>query len=110
MTVRLDGDVILLEGACRIEDAEPLSALLQASPDRPVDLSACTQMHAAVAQALLAFAPALTGSLNDLILRAFLAPLLNGRAMSTLRGTTVGDDVKEDAPGPDGGPKPSGRS
>jgi hypothetical protein len=29
MTVRLTGNVILLEGECRVEDAEPLLALLQ---------------------------------------------------------------------------------
>lgn len=65
MSVRLQGGVVRLEGACPIEDAEPLTALLQADGRRPVDLSACHAMHAAIAQALIAFAPPLIGQPLD---------------------------------------------
>jgi hypothetical protein len=75
VTVRLDGDTIRLEGACRVEEAEPLTALLQTGV-RPVDLSACESLHAAVAQVLLAFAPPLSGAQGDGFLARHLAPAL----------------------------------
>ncbi|MCR5874533.1 hypothetical protein LRS10_10350 [Phenylobacterium sp. J426] len=60
MTVRREGDVVWLEGACRVEEAETVVGLLGAGM-RTVDLSRCQALHAAVAQVLLAFRPALRG-------------------------------------------------
>ncbi|RYE38559.1 MAG: hypothetical protein EOP21_11995 [Hyphomicrobiales bacterium] len=61
MTVRCSEDVIFLEGACPVEDAEQLLVFLQENPGRRVDLSTCTRAHAAVAQVLMAAAPTLCG-------------------------------------------------
>lgn len=78
MTVTLDGETIRLQGHCRLEEAEPLASLLQATPGLTVDLGACEGLHAAVAQALLAFAPMVTGIPPDPFLRNLLLPLLVG--------------------------------
>ena len=77
MTVRLDGDRVLVEADCVVEDAETLAALLEADPARRVDLSQCRHMHGAVLQALLYYAPHLTGSPQDPFLRDWVLPLLS---------------------------------
>ncbi|MBU8540624.1 hypothetical protein [Falsiroseomonas tokyonensis] len=76
MTVRLDDTVIRLEGACHLEDADALTILLQTGEARPVDLSACEALHAAVVQALLALKPSLTGLPPSPFLRDLLLPAL----------------------------------
>lgn len=75
MTARLDGDLIRLEGACHVEEAEVLAGLLAAGP-RSVDLTACQTLHAAVAQVLLAYRPPLQGQPADPFLSGFLVPAL----------------------------------
>jgi hypothetical protein len=66
MTVRRDGDgVIVLDGECPVEDAEALLQLLQAQPEGPVDWSACTRLHTAVLQVLMAAAPPIRGECGD---------------------------------------------
>ena len=76
MTVRLDGDVIRLEGRCHLEEAEALTALLQAGGTPTLDLSACEALHGAVVQAILAFRPRLTGTPASPFLRDLLFPAL----------------------------------
>lgn len=74
MTVRLDGDLIRLEGACGLEEAEILVSLLQQAHGQAVDLSQARQLHAAVAQALLALAPPCAALPDEPFLRDLLAP------------------------------------
>lgn len=76
MTVSRDGDVIALTGLCRVEDAEPLTALLQASPEAALDLSACEGLHAAVVQTILVFRPHIKGLSADPFIAQWLFPLL----------------------------------
>ena len=76
MSVRLDGNVILLEGACRVEDAEPLLAWLQADKGRMVDLTDAEHLHAAVLQVLMALRPVLRGEAKDSFLRDWITPAL----------------------------------
>lgn len=78
MTVARDGSLILLQGVCRVEDAEPLTALLQSISDSTLDLSACEGLHAAVAQAILAFRPRIIGVPGEPFLRDRLLPVLTG--------------------------------
>jgi hypothetical protein len=78
MSVRLDGTAIRLEGACRVEDAEPLLLLLQEEAGRVVDLSGAGALHAAVVQVLLALRPPLAGPPADPFTARWLAPLLAG--------------------------------
>ena len=66
MTVkRDDAGVIVLAGECPVEDAETLLELLQAQPEGPVDWSACTRLHTAVFQVLMAAAPPMRGECRD---------------------------------------------
>jgi hypothetical protein len=66
MTIRRDDDgVIVLDGECPVEDAEALLQLLQAQPEGPVDWSACTRLHTAVLQVLMAAAPRMRGECGD---------------------------------------------
>lgn len=72
----MDQGVIRLEGRCRLEDAEMLLNLISEDRKRPVDLAACTYMHTAIAQLLLALRPEISGEPDDPFLRHHLLPLL----------------------------------
>ncbi|WP_114947168.1 hypothetical protein [Microvirga calopogonii] len=76
MSARLDGEVIVLEGQCRVEDAEPLLAWLQANRSRIVDLTNADHLHGAVFQVLIALKPAIRGEGKDAFLRDWLVPVL----------------------------------
>jgi hypothetical protein len=66
MTIRRGDDgVIMLDGECPVEDAETLLQLLQAHPKGPVDWSACTRLHTAVLQVLMATAAPVRGACGD---------------------------------------------
>jgi hypothetical protein len=79
MSVRLDGPVIHLEGACRVEDAEPLFALLQADRGRQVNLARAQSLHTSVTQILLALRPTLVGTMADPFTTRWLMPILQAR-------------------------------
>lgn len=72
MSVRRDGPIVRLEGDCPVEEAEALVGLLQSGDVEAVDLSGCGRLHAAVAQALLAFAAPLRGPPVEPFLRDHL--------------------------------------
>ncbi len=76
MSIRLDGPVIRLEGECRVEEAEPLLALLQEDPGREVDLAAAGPLHTAVVQVLFALRPRIGAVPQDGFLTHWLLPLL----------------------------------
>jgi hypothetical protein len=76
VSVRLDGAVIRLEGECRVEDAEPLLALLGGEAGRVVDLTAADALHAAVVQVLLALRPPLLGPPRDAFTARWIGRLL----------------------------------
>ena len=78
MSVRLDGNIVFLEGACRVEDAEALFGLLQAGRERAVNLTDAEHLHAAVLQILMALRPAIQGTAGDAFLRDWIAPTLIG--------------------------------
>ena len=79
MSVRLDGDIIRLEGRCHVEDAEPFLLLLQAESSRRLDLSQAESIHTAIIQILLAWAPQLIGDCGDYFVRDWVIPLLADR-------------------------------
>lgn len=81
MSVRLDGNVIILEGQCRVEDAEPLLGWLQADRGRTVDLTDAEHLHAAVLQVLMALQPAVRGTARDAFLRDWIIPALIGKSL-----------------------------
>jgi hypothetical protein len=76
MSVRLDQDIVYLEGSCPVGDAEPLLAALQSAPEPIIDLSATTRLHLAVVQLLLAARPAVRGVPADPFLRDHILPRL----------------------------------
>lgn len=61
MTVRSQDGQIILEGRCRVEDAETLLVALQEQPDAVVRLDMAETIHSAVIQVLLAAKPQLKG-------------------------------------------------
>jgi hypothetical protein len=81
MSVWLDGNVIILEGPCRVEDAEPLLGWLQADRGRMVDLAGAEHLHAAVLQVLMALQPTIRGPAGDAFLRDWIAPALMGKSL-----------------------------
>jgi anti-anti-sigma regulatory factor len=83
MSVRLDGNVIVLEGQCRVEDAEPLLGWLQADRERVVDLAEVEHLHAAVFQVLVALVPSIRGSGRSAFLRDRLIPILQSARQAT---------------------------
>jgi hypothetical protein len=69
MSVRIDRDVVYLEGDCDLADAEPLVAALSEQAGRTVDLAQCQGIHGAVLQALLSLRPPVVGDPADAFLR-----------------------------------------
>lgn len=76
MSLRLDGDVIHLEGVCRVEDAEALVRLLESSQSVKLDVSGCQGMHAAIAQTILAYRRPIIGQPTEGFLGDHLVPAL----------------------------------
>lgn len=74
MSIRREGDILFLDGQCRVEDAEPLSVHLQSGAVQ-VDVSACELMHGAVFQALIALNAKIVGIPADATLSTWLALL-----------------------------------
>jgi len=65
MSIRLDGDLIRLEGDCHVEDAEALVRLVGPAGARAADLSAVRHLHAAVLQVLVSFRVPIAARPND---------------------------------------------
>jgi hypothetical protein len=78
MSIRIEGDVVFLDGNCGVEDAEALASALEGGGDVRVDLTPCRHMHSAVVQALLSFGPALEGAPDNDFLTRFVLPALAG--------------------------------
>ena len=77
MTVRRgDTGIVILEGACAVEDAEPVLQMLQAAPTPAVDWTTCSHLHTAVVQVILASGAALTGPCGDKWVQNWVAPEL----------------------------------
>jgi hypothetical protein len=82
MSARLDGNIILLEGQCRVEDAEPLLGWLQADSSRVVDLTDAEHLHAAVFQILMALRPPIREGEKDAFVQDWLIPVLRAAKSS----------------------------
>ena len=75
MTVhRREDGVIVLEGLCAVEDAEPLLQLLQVTPGVVCDWTRCHQLHTAVVQVLLTAGASLTGPCGDAWIEQWMEP------------------------------------
>ena len=76
MTVLLDAETIVLRGACGVEEADTLLALIQQHEGFPVDLSKAAQVHTALWQVIIALQPPVTGEPADDFTRSWLMPAL----------------------------------
>ena len=77
MTVRRGDDgLIVLDGVCTVEHAEPLLQLLQTMPAAEVDWRQCGQLHTAVLQLVLASGRASIGPCGDTWIEQWLVPKL----------------------------------
>ena len=76
MSVRVEADLVRLEGDCPAADAERLCAALSGPTPRVVDVSGALTVHGAVVQALLALAPEVRGAFSDPFLRAHVGARL----------------------------------
>jgi len=76
MPIRYDADLARFEAACTVEDALPLAEWLEATVAPRVDLSACTDLHTALLQLLLAARPAMTAGPEDAFLARYVGSAL----------------------------------
>lgn len=81
----VDGTIRLL-GNCALEEAETLLQLLLDHPEAPVDWSRCSGLHSAVLQTLMAGRRRVVGEPGDDFLRRWVAPVLAGRAGTSVAG------------------------
>jgi hypothetical protein len=65
MSVRSEGRQVILEGRCRIEDAQTLLRALGQSPDCVVDIRKAETLHTAIVQILLAAGCSVRGISGD---------------------------------------------
>lgn len=79
MTIRRsDAGTVILEGACSVEDAEPLLQMLQATPTASIDWASCHQLHTAVFQVVFASGIAPVGPCGDNWVEQWLVPKFPG--------------------------------
>jgi hypothetical protein len=83
MTVRRVGDAVLLEDVCPVEDAEVLMQELLVGA-AAIDWSACTHLHSACFQVILAVGVPMRGSPRNPALARWLVPILHPGARPLL--------------------------
>jgi hypothetical protein len=74
--LELRDDEASLVGSCTADEALEFSDWLANSAQPKVDLAACTHLHAALLQTLLAYKPAITARPADPFLARWISPLL----------------------------------
>jgi len=78
MPVQLSEGTVLLTAVVTVDDAEPLAQWLRETAATAVDLTACTHLHTAALQALLAGHPVIAAAPADPFLARWILPLLAG--------------------------------
>jgi len=73
---RTDSGIVILDGVCAVEDAEPLLQMLQITPVPIVDWTRCRQLHTAVIQVIMASGVAPVGPCGDVWVKQWLEPKL----------------------------------
>ncbi|MCH7629413.1 MULTISPECIES: hypothetical protein [Novosphingobium] len=76
MPVTYAGDCAMLEGQCVVEEAAELTEWLLADRARGIDLAACTGLHSALLQTIMALTPPLRAAPVDALLARWLAPVM----------------------------------
>jgi hypothetical protein len=67
-----------LSGVVTVDEVEPLTAWLRATPKARISLRRCNHLHTGAFQALLRFRPKVTAAPTDAFLAAQVLPLLAG--------------------------------
>jgi hypothetical protein len=80
MAIRYEADLARLEQDCAVEEALDLADWLRGQADPAVDMSACTHLHTAVLQTLLALRPRLVAPPAEPFLARWLTSLLESSA------------------------------
>ena len=94
MSVRLEGDIIRLEGRCGVEEAERFLVLLQETPGRRVDLAGVDNLHTALVQIIMALNPQLIGECGDVFVREWIIPNLAAPVAGNGTGGQVFDNTE----------------
>jgi hypothetical protein len=81
MTLRIVKSTVNVEAVCTVEEAMPLLEFLQANAAARINLRACTHIHAAALQVLLATAAKITALPDDEFLKRWLTPVLGHRVV-----------------------------
>jgi hypothetical protein len=76
MPLEFRADCVALVDACGAEDALELADWFARSEAPKADLAACTHLHAALLQTLLAYEPSITAAPVDPFLARWILPLL----------------------------------
>ncbi len=76
MSIRVAGNVILLEGQCGLDDAERLLRVLLEASEAPIDWHNCADAHTAVIQLLVIAGREIRGTPRSDFLKDKIAPLL----------------------------------
>jgi hypothetical protein len=74
MSIQIENDVIRLQGACLVEDAEALLLALQ-DGCRQIDIGSATRLHLAIVQLLIAFRPKVLAMPDNSFIKLHLLPL-----------------------------------
>lgn len=65
MTIKYTNDLAIFEGACRLNEAEPLYEWLKQNPNGKLDLTDCTHIHTAIMQIILLAKPLIVAGPAD---------------------------------------------
>jgi len=82
MTIEYTKNKVYLKDVVSVEDAESLLEWLQKKTSAKVDFSACTHLHPANLQVLMAAKPIVTAWPDDTQLAAWLQSALNKQSIS----------------------------
>jgi hypothetical protein len=81
MPLTFGEDTILIEGVCGVEEAMPLLEFLQTHGAARIDMRACTHLHSATLQVLMASAERVTDLPEEEFLRRWLTPVLGSNTV-----------------------------
>ena len=108
MPLRLGDRTAVLDGVITVEDAEPLTQWLRATPAAEVDLRDCAHLHTAAVQALLVARATVTVLPEDPFLRQWVVPAFAARTSPDPdpEPDPQPDPDPEDPPGAAAAPRP----
>jgi hypothetical protein len=87
MPLHIADDIVTLVGVVTVEEAEPLATWLREHPGGGVHLGACTHLHTAALQALLAARPPIDTAPADDFLSRWVLPWLTHHHNDRSEGT-----------------------